>query len=205
VPPVSYGCGAIGTPIFGGFSGGMPIGPPKVITPGKDDKKITPGTDDKKITPGKDDKKITPGTDDKKITPGTDDKKITPGTDDKKITPGKDDKKITPDKDDKKITPDTADKKITPGTVTIELPARVLVSLPAAATLTFDGVPTRSQSTERSFVSPPLPVGMPFAYNVQATLSRDGQTLVLERHVQITGGQTVPVSFQFNPIVVVSK
>jgi len=221
-----YGCGAGGFPPGYGFGGGMPpyIIYPKVITPGKDDKKITPGTDDKKITPGKDDKKITPGTDDKKITPGTDDKKITPGKDDKKITPGTDDKKITPGTDDKKITPGTDDKKITPGTddkkitpgtddkkitpdksAKIELPVTLLVSLPADATLKFDGAPTQSVSSERSFVSPPLPLGMSYTYNLEATIIRDGQPRVQTRKVVVEGGKIVHVSFNFDATSVVSK
>jgi len=213
--PVYYGtCGSVIVYPPGIFPPGiLPPGViiPKVLTPEKDKdkgkdkdkdkdkgKKLTPDTGDKKITPDTGDKNVTPGTDDKKITPATDDKKITPDTGDKKITPGTDDKKITPDTGDKKITPGTGDKKITPdGTVAREIPAILTVSLPADAKLTVDGGSTRSQSSERQFVSPPLTVGRAFSYTLEATIVRDGVMRVQKRLVKVEAGKASHVTFDF--------
>ncbi len=193
--PVVYTCGCPGY-----YSGPPMILPPKV-TP-EEGKKLTPGKDK-----DKDGKKITPGDKDK------DGKKITPGDKDKdgkKITPGdkdKDGKKITPpDKDTNKPKPDNGDKKVTPDKNTsIEAPAIVVVSLPADATLTFEGQATRTRSAERVFQSPPLQAGRAYTYTVTATVVHDGVAQVVKQRVGVEAGKTSRVTFDFAPAALASK
>ena len=129
----TYGCP--------GYYSCPPMILPPTVTP-EEGKKITPEKEKekekekgKKITPPDKDK------DGKKITPPDKDK------DGKKITPpdkDKDGKKITPPDKDTNKKPDNGDKKVTPDKNTsIEAPAIVVVSLPADATLTFEGQATR--------------------------------------------------------------
>jgi uncharacterized protein (TIGR03000 family) len=68
-------------------------------------------------------------------------------------------------------------------------PATISVSLPADATLTIDGAPTTSTSAQRLFVSPALPAGQIFHYNLKATVMRDGAPVSVEERVAVRAGQ----------------
>ena len=70
-----------------------------------------------------------------------------------------------------------------------ETPATIRVLLPADAALTIDGAPTHSTSAVRNFVTPPLPVGQDFRYDVRAQLVRDGKNVTIERRITVRAGQ----------------
>jgi uncharacterized protein (TIGR03000 family) len=176
--PPCYGyCGYVAPPIYYGCCGPVIVyscpatdmQAPKVITPDEDKgKKITPDEDKgKKITPDKDEDK---------------DKG-------KKITPDKNDKKQDDNKDDKKNNPDK--------NTSADAPAFVLVSVPADATLVFNGEKTKSRSSERRFVSPPLQKGYSYSYTVEATLIREGTPRTITRTVYVVAGQTSRLTINF--------
>jgi len=147
---------------------------PKVITPDEDK--------GKKITPDKDEEKDKDKG--KKITPDKDKDKDEDKDKGKKITPDKD-----KDKDDKKNNPD----KDAAG----DGPAFVVVSVPGDAKLVFNGELTKSRSSERRFVSPPLQKGFSYSYTVEATVIRDGTPRTITRTVDVVSGQTSRLTFTF--------
>jgi uncharacterized protein (TIGR03000 family) len=85
----------------------------------------------------------------------------------------------------------------TPKQVEGDAPAVILVSLPENAKLTVDGNATTSTSSERTFVSPPLPQGQTFVYTLRAEVVRDGRTLVETQQVNVRGGEETRVPFNF--------
>lgn len=78
-----------------------------------------------------------------------------------------------------------------------EMPATVIVRLPAEATLTIDDQPTRSTSDVRTFVSPPLEPGKTFHYVLKAQVVRDGKTLTRTERVAVEAGREARVTFDF--------
>jgi uncharacterized protein (TIGR03000 family) len=70
-----------------------------------------------------------------------------------------------------------------------EAPATLRVLLPTDAVLTIDGAPTQATSAVRSFVTPPLPAGRDFRYDLRAQLVRDGKSVTVERRVTVRAGQ----------------
>jgi uncharacterized protein (TIGR03000 family) len=66
--------------------------------------------------------------------------------------------------------------------------ATIVVRLPADAKLTIDGAPTKSTSSERSFITPPLEVGKAFAYTFEAQFVRGNQTIRVTEEVPIRAG-----------------
>ena len=73
------------------------------------------------------------------------------------------------------------------------LPVTLVIALPADAHLEIDGAPTTSTGGLRTFASPPLPVGQPFAYVLKATWKEDGTPRTVERTVKVTAGARVDV------------
>ncbi len=84
-------------------------------------------------------------------------------------------------------------------------PATILVSLPAAAKLIVDGVPTNSASTQRTFVSPNLEAGSDYFYTLRAEFVRDGQTVVQTQRVTVRAGETTQANFDFSTQGVASR
>jgi uncharacterized protein (TIGR03000 family) len=72
-------------------------------------------------------------------------------------------------------------------------PANIHVALPADATLTIDGLPTKSTSASRWFVTPPLAAGKSFAYNLKAEFVREGKTITVEEKVWVRAGRETDV------------
>lgn len=72
-------------------------------------------------------------------------------------------------------------------------PAKIVVSLPADAVLTFDGHKTASTSDSRLFVTPVLNEGQTFTYTLAAEIVRDGATKTASRTVTVRGGESVTV------------
>ena len=70
-----------------------------------------------------------------------------------------------------------------------EAPAKIHVLLPADATLTFDGAPTKSTSGVRDFITPPLTTGKDFSYDLRAHLVRNGESVIIERRVTVRAGR----------------
>jgi uncharacterized protein (TIGR03000 family) len=74
-----------------------------------------------------------------------------------------------------------------------ETPAKLRVLLPADATLTIDGQPTRSTTADRLFVTPPLVVGKEFHYDLQARFVQGDKSVTIERRVAVRAGEETTV------------
>ena len=72
-------------------------------------------------------------------------------------------------------------------------PATIVVSLPAEAKLTIDGVATKATSARRVFVSPTLAAGKVFTYTLKAEIVQDGETLTINKTIEIRAGQETAV------------
>jgi uncharacterized protein (TIGR03000 family) len=75
-----------------------------------------------------------------------------------------------------------------------DAPATIEDSLPADAQLTVDGVATRSTSSRRSFITPPLKPGTSFHYTFRAQIVREGKTITIEKQVFVRAGLETAVS-----------
>jgi uncharacterized protein (TIGR03000 family) len=72
--------------------------------------------------------------------------------------------------------------------------ATIVVSLPASASLSFNGQSVgASTSTKRTFVSPDLVAGRAYTYDLKADYRKDGRTVSVSRTVQVEAGKTVNV------------
>jgi len=94
-------------------------------------------------------------------------------------------------------TPKVMPKKVT----SVTAPSTIVVSLPADATLTVDGVATTSTSAQRTLVTPALDTETTYVYTLRAQVN--GQTLVNEVHLR--GGQVIETQFSFPGQSVVSR
>jgi len=75
--------------------------------------------------------------------------------------------------------------------------ARIIVHLPANATLTIDGEATQSRSSTRMFVSPPLQQGKTYTYTLRGELNRDGHKVNARHTVEVQAGRTAEVTLNF--------
>ena len=75
--------------------------------------------------------------------------------------------------------------------------ATLIVSLPADANLTVEGAATRSTSSTRVFTSPDLPAGKDFYYELTGKITRDGQTLTVNKQVRVRAGEETRVALDF--------
>jgi uncharacterized protein (TIGR03000 family) len=82
----------------------------------------------------------------------------------------------------------------------ITAPATIVVSLPAAATLTVDGNPTTSTSAQRTLVTPSLETDSTYIYTLQVQVNGQTQT----QQIRVRGGQTAQAQFSF-PQTVASR
>jgi uncharacterized protein (TIGR03000 family) len=74
--------------------------------------------------------------------------------------------------------------------------ATVVVRVPANAELYCDGVKMSLTGTERNFVSPPLPPGRAYPYEIRVRyLGADGKPIEQARQVQVQAGQRTAVDF----------
>ncbi len=78
-------------------------------------------------------------------------------------------------------------------TQTEEKPAYLNVILPKDAQLLVDGTKTKKTGEERHFVSPPLPLGKPYKYELKATWTENGKQVVRERKARVEAGKTTIV------------
>jgi uncharacterized protein (TIGR03000 family) len=72
-------------------------------------------------------------------------------------------------------------------------PATIIVSLPADATLTIDGMLTKSTSATRVFVTPPLADGN-YSYTFKADFLREGKAVTVQQKVAVRPGRETVVS-----------
>ena len=90
-------------------------------------------------------------------------------------------------------------------TGSVSAPATIIVSVPAGARLIVDGAPTTSVSERRVLVTPELEFGATYTYTMQAEIVRDGRTVSESQVVNVRGGETTTVQFQFPNQGVASK
>ena len=74
--------------------------------------------------------------------------------------------------------------------------ATLIVDLPADATLTVDGHATKSTSSQRRFVSPPLDRNGNYTYTLQATVMRDGAPITMTKEVAVRPGQETRIQME---------
>jgi uncharacterized protein (TIGR03000 family) len=82
----------------------------------------------------------------------------------------------------------------TPG-VRGENVALVVVHVPEYARLEFGGVAVAQMGRVRKFTSPPLTPGQKYRYDIRATWTERGQTVVRDRQVFVYAGEKVDVEF----------
>jgi uncharacterized protein (TIGR03000 family) len=73
--------------------------------------------------------------------------------------------------------------------------ANITIEVPAGATLYVDGQATQATGAVRQFHTPELPADQAFFYDMKAELVVNGQTVVEEIKVVVTGGESVTKSF----------
>ena len=74
-------------------------------------------------------------------------------------------------------------------------PAKIHVTLPADAQLTFDGARTTATSADRMFVTPPLQEGKVYHYTLQAHYMRGDDAVTVARRITVRAGQETDVAF----------
>lgn len=89
--------------------------------------------------------------------------------------------------------------------VSVDVPATIIVSLPADARLTVDGATTSSTSDRRTLVTPVLEGGAAYVYTMQAEITREGRVLTQTQQVTVRGGETSTVRFNFSTQSVASR
>ena len=76
---------------------------------------------------------------------------------------------------------------------------KVTLSVPAEATVTLAGHPTRQVGSVREFKTHRLSAGETWSeYTVQVSLERDGRTLTQERTIDLNAGDSREMAFQFD-------
>jgi uncharacterized protein (TIGR03000 family) len=73
--------------------------------------------------------------------------------------------------------------------------ARVVVELPADASLYINDQPTRQTDTVRVFRTPELEAGETYFYVLRAEVMRDGQKIIQEKRVLVRPGEETRASF----------
>src|SRR5205807_2233442 len=73
--------------------------------------------------------------------------------------------------------------------------ALILVRLPASATLAFDSDATKQTGPERLFVTPPLPAGKKYTYELKAVWTENGEKREETRTVEVQAGVQTAVAF----------
>ncbi|GIW81103.1 MAG: hypothetical protein KatS3mg105_2910 [Gemmatales bacterium] len=84
-------------------------------------------------------------------------------------------------------------------------PATIVVQLPADAKLYIGGDETRSTSSVRSFISPPIKRGKDYYYTLEGRLVRNGQVLSVKRDVVVRAGEESRVSLDFAQAIVAQR
>ena len=77
----------------------------------------------------------------------------------------------------------------------VNRPVTITVSVPAGATIAFDGTPTAQSGIRRAFVSPPLAPGQDYIYEVTAKWQDGGQQVSRTRHITVHSGDVINLQF----------
>jgi uncharacterized protein (TIGR03000 family) len=80
-------------------------------------------------------------------------------------------------------------------------PARIVVTLPADAKLTFDDRATRSTSEKRIFATPELAPGKNYTYTVRAEIVRDGQIHSMAQQITVRAGEETQVNMNTSEFI----
>jgi uncharacterized protein (TIGR03000 family) len=83
--------------------------------------------------------------------------------------------------------------------------AILTVRLPAQATLTVDGTPTKQTGPQRRFVTPPLPAGKSFNYELVATWREGGSTQTVTKTVTVRAGQETNINLAREPVAAIEN
>jgi len=87
----------------------------------------------------------------------------------------------------------------------VNVPATIVVNLPADARLIVDGTPTTSTSDRRTLVTPVLENGTTYVYTMQVEVTREGRVQTQTQQVMVRGGETSNVQFNFPAQSVASR
>jgi uncharacterized protein (TIGR03000 family) len=85
--------------------------------------------------------------------------------------------------------PQTAAPQEAPATIELELPSD-------AATVMVDGRPTQATGVRRTFITPPLPMGRTFTYEIGVEADEYGVPKRTVRQVEVRAGESTPVKFE---------
>ncbi len=75
------------------------------------------------------------------------------------------------------------------------VPATIIVSVPANAKLTIDETATTSTATQRVFVTPALVPGKAYHYTMKVEYVQDGKPVVASKKVDVSAGKETTVNF----------
>jgi len=78
-----------------------------------------------------------------------------------------------------------------------EAPVQISVRVPADAEVWFDGAKTAQNGAVRRFISPPLPPGRHYTYEITARWKKDGQLATEKRTIRFESGKQGEVSVEF--------
>jgi uncharacterized protein (TIGR03000 family) len=90
----------------------------------------------------------------------------------------------------------------------VSAPATIVLSLPADAKVSINGLVTTSTSATRTFVTPELAPTTEFEYTLSAQIVREGKTLTVTENVTVRAGQETRVNIgteQFTALAVAAK
>ncbi|HEV3383210.1 MAG TPA: TIGR03000 domain-containing protein [Gemmata sp.] len=97
---------------------------------------------------------------------------------------------------DRTISTAGAKSSSTPGPTVESISATMIVRVPENAELYCDGVKMTLTGSERNFLSPPLPPGRTYPYEIRIRwMGADGKSVEQTRQVQVQGGQRTTVDF----------
>ena len=92
-----------------------------------------------------------------------------------------------------------------PKKASLNVPATIVVNLPANARLIVDGTATKSTSERRTLVTPELEAGATYVYTLRAEIVVDGETVAQVQEVNVRGGETSTVRFNFSTQTVATR
>jgi len=81
----------------------------------------------------------------------------------------------------------------------------IVLNVPVDARVTINGRPTSSTGSRREYVSHGLKAGYKYSYDVAVEIVRDGRTIRDEKQIDLIGGQTESLAFDFRPEINVAS
>ena len=74
-------------------------------------------------------------------------------------------------------------------------PVRIVLTVPADATVAVDGVLVKQTGAERRLLTPPIAAGEKGKYTVKVTFAKDGKPVTIERDILVEGGKETRADF----------